>query len=82
MAQDYLAIPASSALIERAFSMSARTDDPRRRKMGKVKFGLIQRLRDAYREGRLDAVREAWVELEPDFDFYDDFDDIIEILED
>lgn len=81
MAQDYLAIPASSALIEQAFSMSARTDDPWCQKMGKVKFGLIQRLRDAYQEGHLNAVREAWVELEPDFDFYDDFNDIIGILE-
>lgn len=69
MAKDYLAIPASSCLIERAFSMSARTDDPRRRNIGKVKFGVNQRLRDGYHSGRLKSIEEAWVRIDPDFDF-------------
>jgi hAT family C-terminal dimerisation region len=30
MAQDYLAIPATTCIAERSFSLSARTDDPRR----------------------------------------------------
>ncbi|KAF5318335.1 hypothetical protein D9611_014246 [Ephemerocybe angulata] len=81
MARDYLAIPASSALIERAFSMSARTDDPRRRNMGGLKFGMVQKLRDAYREGRLEAAREAWVKIDPDFNFFDDIAEIVELLE-
>ncbi|KAF5338265.1 hypothetical protein D9611_014619 [Ephemerocybe angulata] len=69
MAQDYLAVPASSCLIERAFSMSARTDDPCRSGMGGVKFGKTQQLKDAYRQGRLQAVKEAWVTIDPKFDF-------------
>lgn len=79
IARDYLAIPASSALIERAFSMSARTDDPRRRTMGGIKFGLVQRLRDAYREGRLQAITEAWIDIDPDFEFLEDIDDVIDL---
>lgn len=67
IARDYLAIPASSCLIERAFSMSALTDDPRRGSMGGGKFGALQRLRDAYRDGRLEAIREAWLQIDPDF---------------
>ncbi|KAF5331561.1 hypothetical protein D9611_007605 [Ephemerocybe angulata] len=81
IAQDYLAVPASSALIEHAFSMSARTDDPRRGNLGEVKFGVIQRLRDVYREGRLEAIQEAWLEIDPNFDFSAIPDDIEEILE-
>lgn len=76
IAKDYLAIPASSCLIERAFSMSARTDDPRRRTMGNEKFGVTQRLKDAYRNGRLEAVKEAWMLTQPDFSF-DEFLSII-----
>ncbi|KAJ2912912.1 hypothetical protein MD484_g7496, partial [Candolleomyces efflorescens] len=67
IAKDYLAIPASSTLIERVFSMSARTDDPRRRGLLDEKFGSTQRLCDAYRGGRLEAVKEAWVCIDPDF---------------
>ncbi len=68
MARDYMAIPASSCLAERSFSMSARTDDVRRRQMGSKKFGALQRLRAAYRDGRLKAVQEAWMEIDADFD--------------
>jgi hypothetical protein len=69
MARDYLAIPGSSALAERSFSLSGRTDDPRRRQMDAEKFGAIQRLRGAYRDGRLKAREEAWLEIDPDFNF-------------
>ena len=68
MARDYLAIPASSCLAERSFSMSARTDDVRRRQMGAEKFGGLQRLRSAYRDGQLKAESEAWMEFDADFD--------------
>jgi hypothetical protein len=61
-------IPASSCLAERSFSMSARTDDVRRRQMRSEKFGVLQRLRAAYRDGRLEAVKESWMEIDPDFD--------------
>lgn len=68
MARDYMAIPASSCLAERSFSMSARTDDVCRRQMGSKKFGALQRLRAAYRDGRLKAVQEGWMEIDADFD--------------
>ena len=68
LARDYLAIPASTCLAERSFSMSARTDDCRRRQRGSKKFGGLQRLRSAYRDGRLEAVNEAWMEIDPDFE--------------
>ena len=68
MARDYLPIPASTCLAERSFSMSALTDTARRRQMGAENFGALQRLRAGYRDGRLKAVNEAWLEIEPDFD--------------
>ena len=67
MARDYMAIPGSTCLAERSFSMSARTDDVRRRQMGAKKFGAVQRLRSAYCDGRLEAIQEAWMEVDPDF---------------
>ena len=67
LARDYLAIPASTCLAERSFSMSARTDDCRRRQMGSEKFGGLQRLRSAFCDGRLQAVNEAWMEIGPVF---------------
>ena len=72
MARDYLAVPGSACLAERSFSLSGRTDDPRRRQMDAKKFGIIQRLRGAYRDGRLKAREEAWLEIDPDFDFDSD----------
>ena len=68
MARNYLPIPASTCLAERSFSMSARTDDTRRRQMVGEKFGALQRLRAAYRDGRLSAMNEAWTEINPDFE--------------
>ena len=47
--------------------MSARTDDVRRCQMGSEKFGALQRLHAAYRDGRLEAVKESWMEIDPDF---------------
>jgi len=32
-----------------------------------AKFGAMQRLRSAYRDGRLEAIQEAWMEVDPDF---------------
>jgi hypothetical protein len=69
IARDYLPIPASTCLAERSFSMSALTDTTRRRQMGAENFGALQRLRAGYRDGRLKAVNEAWLEDKPDFDF-------------
>jgi hypothetical protein len=67
MAHDYLPITASTCLAERSFSMSARTDDTQRHQMGGEKFGALQRLRAAYRDGWLSAMNEAWMEINPDF---------------
>jgi len=72
MARDYLAIPGSACLAERSFSMSARTDDVRRRQMKAQKFGDIQRLRSAYHDGRLMAVTEAWMDIDAKFNFGSD----------
>jgi hypothetical protein len=52
MARDYLAIPATTCIAERSFSLSARTDDPCRQQMKKVKFGGLQKLRAEYIDGR------------------------------
>ena len=70
MARDYMAIPGSSCLAERSFSMSARTDDIRCHQMGGEKFGGVQRLCSAYRDGRLKAESEAWLEIDPDAEFH------------
>ena len=67
MVRDYLVIPGSTCLAEQSFSMSARTDDVWQRQMGGEKFGAVQRLRSAYCDGHLEAVREAWLEIDPDF---------------
>ena len=47
--------------------MSARTDDVQRRQMDGNKFGALQQLRSAYQDGHLEAVNEAWMEIDPDF---------------
>ena len=69
MACDYMAIPGSTCLAERSFSMLACTDDARRCAMHADKFGGLQRLRSAYRDGWLQAQSEAWLEIDPDMDF-------------
>ncbi len=75
MARDYIGIPASACLGERAFSLSGRTDrDPTRRKMKAQKFGDLQQVKAGYRDGRLSAREEAWIEIRPDFDYDADYD--------
>ncbi|KIL67200.1 hypothetical protein M378DRAFT_73836 [Amanita muscaria Koide BX008] len=69
MARDYLAIPATTCIAERSFSLSARTDDPRRRQMKKLKFGGLQKLRAGYTDGRLSAEGEVMKKYIGDFDF-------------
>jgi hypothetical protein len=72
MARDYLAIPATTCIAERSFSLSARTDDPRRRQMKKVKFGGLQKLRAGYLDGRLSVQSEILQKYIGDFSFDDD----------
>jgi hypothetical protein len=74
MARDYLAIPATTCIAERSFSLSARTDDPRRRQMKKTKFGGLQKLRAGYQDGRLSAEGEIMEKYIGDFDFSDEDD--------
>jgi hypothetical protein len=72
MARDYLAIPATTCIAERSFSLSARTDDPRRRRMKKIKFGGLQKLRAGYLDGRLSAEGEIMNKYIGDFTFDDE----------
>ena len=67
LACNYLAILASTCLAEWSFSMLARMDDCRCCQMGSERFGGLQHLRSAYRDGRLEAVNEVWMEIGPDF---------------
>ena len=69
MAQDYLAIPGSTCLAERSFSMLAQTNDVCWHQIDGERFGSLQRLRAAYQDGHLKAESEAWMELDPDFVF-------------
>ena len=68
MAHNYMAILASSCLAECSFLMSAHTDDVCQHQMGSEKFEALQRLCVAYHNGRLEAVKESWMEINPDFD--------------
>ena len=72
MVRDYLAIPATTCIAERSFSLSARTDDPRRRRMKKIKFGGLQKLRAGYLDGRLSAEGEIMNKYIGDFTFDDE----------
>ena len=36
--------------------------------MGSEKFGALQRLHAAYQDDCLEAVKEAWMDIDPDFD--------------
>ena len=45
----------------------ASLDDVQQWQMGSEKFGAVQRLRSAYHDGHLEAVQEAWMEIDPDF---------------
>jgi hypothetical protein len=72
MARDYLAIPATSCIAERSFSLSGRTDDPRRGRMKKTKFGGLQKIRAGYLDGRLSAQGEIMQKYLGDFNFDDE----------
>ena len=72
MARDYLAIPATTCIAERSFSLSACTDDPRRQQMKKIKFGGLQKLRAGYLDGRLSAEGEVMKHYIGDFTFDDE----------
>ena len=72
MARDYLAIPATTCIAERSFSLSGRTDDPRRRQMNHVKFGGLQKLCAGYMDGRLSIEDDVMQKYIGDFTFDDD----------
>ena len=72
MARDYLAIPATTCIAERSFSLSAHTDDPRRRQMKTAKFGGLQKIRAGYMDGRLNVDGEIMKKFIGDFNFDDE----------
>lgn len=72
MARDYLAIPATSCIAERSFSLSGRTDDPRRGQLKKTKFGGLQKIRAGYLDGRLDVEGGLMEKYLGDFNFDDE----------
>ena len=70
MARDYISIPASSCLSEHSFSVSGCTDlDPTRQRMDADRFAGLQRSKAAYQDGWLSSTEEAWMKIEPNFDF-------------
>jgi len=73
MAHDYLAIPATSCIAEHSFSLSGRTDDPRRGRTMKTKFGSLQKIRAGYLDGRLSVEGEIMQKYVGDF-YFDDED--------
>ncbi len=53
---------------ERAFSHAGRADsDPCWRNLGAEKFRTMQRLKEAYQDGRMTAQNKAWMEIGPSF---------------
>ena len=72
MVRNYLAIPATSCIAERSFSLSGRTDDPRRGQMKKLKFGGLQKIRAGYLDGRLNVEGEILDKYVRDFNFDDE----------
>jgi len=72
MARDYLAIPATTCITEHSFSLSGRTDDPRRGRMNHVKFGGLQKLHAGYLDGRLSTEDDVMKKYIGDFTFDDD----------
>jgi hypothetical protein len=71
MAHDYLAIPATSCIAERSFSLSGHTDDPRRGRMKKIKFQGLQKIQAGYLDGWLSVEGEIMQKYVGDFDFDD-----------
>ena len=72
MTHDYLAIPATTCIAERSFSLSARTDDPQQWQIQKAKFGGLQKLWAGYLDGRLNVDSEIIKKYIGDFDFDDE----------
>ncbi len=72
MARDYLAIPATSCIAERSFSLSGHTDDPRRGQLKKTKFGGLQKIRAGYLDGRLNVDGSIMQKYIRDFTFDDE----------
>ena len=72
MARDYLAIPATTCIAEQSFSLSARTNDSRRRQMKKTQFGGLQKIRAGYQDGRLSVEGSIMEKYIRDFDFNDE----------
>ena len=72
MVRDFLSIPATSCIAKRSFSMSARTDDPRRGHMKNLKFGGLQKLRAGYLDGPISVDSEIMRKYIGDFEFNED----------
>ena len=72
MACDYLAIPATSCITERSFSMSAHTDDPHQGRMHQLKFGGLQKFWAGYLDGLINVDSEIMKKYIGDFDFDED----------
>jgi hypothetical protein len=67
MARDYLAIQGSAVPSERVFSGGSITATRRRNRLTTQIFAALQRLKDAYRDGRLSAAAEAWEHIPASF---------------
>ena len=72
MTRDYLAIPATSCIAKRSFSMSGCTDEPRHGRMHPLKFGGLQKLRAGYLDGRINVGSKIMRKYIGDFDFNED----------
>jgi len=72
MAHDYLAIPATSCIAERSFSLSGHTDDPRRGQLKKTKFGGLQKIQAGYLDGQLNVKGDIMKKYLGDFTFVDE----------
>jgi len=72
MAHDYLAIPATSCIAERSFSLSGCTDDPRRGQLKKTKFGGLQKIWAGYLDSRLNVDGSIMQKYIRDFTFDDE----------
>ena len=72
MVCDYLAIPATSCIAKRLFSMSGCTDDPCRGSMHPLKFGGLQKLHVGYLNGQINVDSEIMIKYICDFDFEED----------
>ena len=72
MEHNYLAIPATTCIAERSFSLSACTDDPQRQQIQKAKFGGLQKLWAGYMDGQMNVDGEVMQKYIGDFDFGDE----------